>query len=153
DPQVQFLARGPGYSLVLGANSATMSLVQTTNPAPATDPITGAATDGAATTTAAQSATTVSTVQMQFVGANATPQVEGLSELPTKINYMLGNDSSQWHTDVPTYGSVRYHDLYPGVDLVYYGAGTGQNQLEYDFVVGAGVSPGVISLAFQGTSS
>src|SRR3989449_9702416 len=42
---------------------------------------------------------------------------------------------------------VRHKDVYPGVDLVYYG---NQRQLEYDFVVRPGADPNLIKLAFQG---
>jgi uncharacterized protein (TIGR03437 family) len=48
---------------------------------------------------------------------------------------------------VPTYAKVRYHGVYPGVDLVYYG---NQRQLEYDFVVAPGADPKPIRLQFAG---
>lgn len=37
---------------------------------------------------------------------------------------------------MPSYAKVRYNDVYPGVDLVYYGNQSGQ--LEYDFVIAPG---------------
>jgi hypothetical protein len=45
---------------------------------------------------------------------------------------------------------VQYHDVYPGVDLIYYG---NQRQLEYDFVIAPGADPGNITLAFTGAQS
>jgi len=84
---------------------------------------------------------------MQLVDANAAPTVAGLEELTGKANYLLGNDPSQWRTDVPTYGQVRYQNVYPGVDLVYYGS---QQQLEYDFVVTPGTDPSSIRVRFEG---
>lgn len=51
-------------------------------------------------------------------------------------------------TNVPTYAKVYYHDLYPNIDLVYYGS---QGQLEYDFVVRPGADPNEIMLGFQGS--
>jgi hypothetical protein len=84
---------------------------------------------------------------MKLVGANPEPQVMGLDELPGKVNYFLGNDPTKWRTDVPTYAKVRYKDIYPGVDLVYYG---NQRQLEYDFIVAPGADPTAVTLAFQG---
>src|SRR5262249_34003575 len=56
-------------------------------------------------------------------------------------------DPSQWHTDIATYGRVEYADVYPGIDLVYYG---NQRQLEYDFVVHPGADPNTIALNFAG---
>ena len=79
------------------------------------------------------------------MGANPHPHVAGLEELPGKVNYLLGNDATKWHTNIPTYAKVQYQGVYPGVDLVYYSQ---QEQLEYDFVVAPEVDPQVIRLAF-----
>src|SRR5204862_3585507 len=81
---------------------------------------------------------------MKLVGANRTAKVTGLDELPGKSNYFIGNDPKKWRTDVPTYAKVRYQDVYPGIDLVYYG---NQRQIEYDFVVAPGADPKAIALA------
>ena len=42
---------------------------------------------------------------------------------------------------------MRYVDVYPGVDLVYYGR---PRQLEYDFVLAPGADPSQIALTFDG---
>src|SRR5580700_318592 len=71
------------------------------------------------------------TVKMALKGSpniRALPSAEG--ELPGRVNYLIGNDPAQWHTGVPVFSKVRYRDVYPGVDLIYYG---NQRQLEYDF--------------------
>src|ERR1035441_2250069 len=52
----------------------------------------------------------------------------GEGQLRGKVNYLIGSDPSRWHTDVPTYSKVRYREIYPGIDLVFYG---NQKQLEY----------------------
>src|SRR5262249_14054958 len=54
---------------------------------------------------------------------------------------------TQWHTDISTYGRVEYDDVYPGIDLAYYG---NNQQLEYDFIVAPGADPGQIRLGFAG---
>ncbi len=76
---------------------------------------------------------------MKLVGANPSPQLTGLDELPGTSNYFIGNDPSKWRTNMPNYAKVEYQDVYPGIDLVYYG---NQRQLEYDFVVAPGADPG-----------
>ena len=73
--------------------------------------------------------------------------MSGLEGLPGKSNYFLGNDPDKWRTNVPHYAKVQYKDVYPGVDLVYYG---NQRQLEYDLVVRPGTDPGAITLSFEG---
>jgi hypothetical protein len=88
---------------------------------------------------------------MEFVGAQANAQPVGVNELPGRINYILGNDPSKWHTEVPHYAGVEYQNVYPGVNLDYHGTSSGQ--LEYDFVVAAGANPGVIRLQFPAATS
>ena len=48
---------------------------------------------------------------------------------------------------MPTYARVKYHAVYPGVDLLYYG---NQRRLEHDFVVSPGASPSAVTLSFEG---
>ena len=83
-----------------------------------------------------------SVLRMSLEGANRLASVEGLEPLPGKTNYFIGNDPKRWRTGVPSYAKVGYHDIYPGIDLVYYG--TSQHQLEYDFVLAPGADPKAI---------
>jgi hypothetical protein len=71
-------------------------------------------------------------VSLNLIGANSNSTISGEEELSGKANYFTGNKPQDWHTDISTYGKVRYKSVYPGVDLVYYG---NQQQLEFDFVV------------------
>ena len=82
---------------------------------------------------------------MQVLGANPTPHVRGAEQLPGKVNYLHGSDPALWHTDIPTYSKVQYQDVYPGIDLVYYGQ---QRPLEYDFTVAPGIASSTIRLTF-----
>jgi uncharacterized protein (TIGR03437 family) len=79
--------------------------------------------------------------------ANVNARAEVLDRLPGLSNYYLGNDPKKWRTDVPHFARVRYHEVYPGIDLVYYGNKEGR--LEYDFVVTAGSDPGAIRIAYN----
>jgi hypothetical protein len=90
--------------------------------------------------------TTTSVLRLQLVGADDRANVMGLEELPGKTNYFIGNDPKKWRTDVPNYAKVKYEQVYPGVDLVYYG---NQRQLEYDFVVAPNADPHAIRFAIQ----
>src|SRR5437773_1717990 len=129
---VRFLSRGPGYSLYLTAGEAILVLAK---------PNTEARRD-------AQSAQVKSVaLRMSIVGAAPALLVSGLEELPGKANYFIGKDPAQWRTDVPTYAKVHYREVYPGIDLVYYG---NQRQLEYDFVVAPGADPRKDVLGFKG---
>ncbi|HWO39433.1 MAG TPA: SBBP repeat-containing protein, partial [Candidatus Acidoferrum sp.] len=75
--------------------------------------------------------------------------VAGLDPLPTRVNYFIGNEPKKWHTDISTYSHVKYQDVYPGVDLLFYG---NQRRLEYDFAVAPGADAKAIALNVQGAS-
>ena len=86
-------------------------------------------------------------LRMEWKGGARLPRTEPLVPLPGHSSYFIGNDPSKWRTGVPQYAKVRYADVYPGVDLVYYGA---SRNAEYDFVVKPGGDPGRIHLAYSG---
>src|SRR3989441_6768413 len=137
---VPFPAPGPGYSLYLPAGEAVLVL---TKPNPDTKRDAHSTPERLNT----QARGTPVVVRMSLVGAAPKPPVSGLEELPGKANYFIGNDPAKWRTNVPTYAKVHYREVYPGIDLVYYG---NQRQLEYDFVVAPGADPNRIVLGFQG---
>jgi hypothetical protein len=64
-------------------------------------------------------------------------------------NYLRGPNHSNWRTNVLTYARVRYRQLYPGTDLVFYdNGGFG----ECDFEVSPGADPSRILMVFEGAS-
>jgi photosystem II stability/assembly factor-like uncharacterized protein len=144
DQRVKFLSRGPGYDLFLTANGAVLTL-QKPRPQPKSSQQLGPANDHKA-----PSPLPASVLRLKMLGANAGARVSGQDELPGKVNYLIGNDSDQWQTDIPTYGKVRYSEVYAGVDLIYYGNRT---ELEYDFVVAPGANLSAIKFQFEGAAS
>ena len=91
-----------------------------------------------------------SPVSLGLVGAVAGVRPQVLDRQQGTVNDLLGSDPSGWLTGVPTYGQVVYAGVYPGIDLVYR---TGQNGLEYDFVVAPGADPGAIAMLAAGADS
>lgn len=132
DAQVKFLARGAGYGLFLTSDRAVLRLGSTT--ADSRKPRYG------------NRKAEGSVVSMQLAGANALA-VSGADPLPGRSNYFIGNDPAKWHRNIPQFARVRYHSVYPGIDLVYYGD---QGKLEYDFEVAPGADPGQIAFQLQG---
>ena len=84
-------------------------------------------------------------LHMRFVGTQNAAKVSGERRQPGVVNYFAGQDRSKWISGVTTYSSVKYHAMYPGVDLSYYGS---QGSLEYDFIVAGGADPSQIQMAF-----
>jgi hypothetical protein len=123
DPEVRWISRTPDRTLLLTQDEARMVLRRNSQS---------------------------STVRMKIVGANRNGQTEGLEKLSSYTNYLLGNDASRWRTGVPHYSRVRYSNVYPGVDMVYYST---DNQVEYDFVVAPGADPSRIEMAYDGADS
>ena len=76
--------------------------------------------------------------------------LQALDLLPGKTSYYVGAARSAWRTGVPNYGRVRYHAVFPGVDLVVYGK---TQQVEYDWVVAPGADPAAIRFSFTGASA
>ncbi|MCX7841215.1 MAG: hypothetical protein N2559_17390, partial [Anaerolineae bacterium] len=56
-------------------------------------------------------------LKVSFVGANSQPRLEPFNRLDVRVAYFIGKDKTQWRTNVPVWGGVRYKDLYPGIDL------------------------------------
>ena len=145
DARVRFLARGPGYQLFLTPEEAVLVLRQAT-PARPSD---SNRTNPAAPPAPGANQVAAAAIRLRLEGSqrNATPTLEGVEALPGYSNYLIGPDPANWRTRVPHYAKVRYTEVYPGIDLVYYG---NPQQLEYDFVLAPGADPGLIQLAFSG---
>ena len=91
-------------------------------------------------------------LRLKLTGSNAKAAVTVLEKQAGIVNYFIGNDPKKWHARVPTYARARVAGVYPGVDLVYYGAGQSRT-LEYDFVVKPGADPARIRMAVSGARS
>lgn len=142
DQAVKFLSRGQGYDLFLTNTEAVLALRKprpmrlAKDSQPPTTPAAGEVREG-------------SVLRLKMIGANAAAKVEGRDELPGKVNYFSGSDPEKWHRNIPTYRQVYYRDIYPGIDIVYYG---NQRELEYDFVVAPGADPKVIKFRLEGAN-
>src|SRR5262249_41224958 len=145
DPQVKFLACTAGASLYLTATGAALAFDASSSDSGLREKKTGSFADSEYPQSRIRDSRS-SILQMKLVGSNKEARVVGLDELPGKSNYFIGNDPKKWRSDVPTYGRVKYENVYSGVDLVYYG---NQGQLEYDFIVKPGADPRTIRLAYK----
>ncbi len=84
---------------------------------------------------------------VSFLNANSSPAASGVDPLPSHSNYFIGNEKSGWRAGVAHYARVRYREVYPGIDVVFYGD---RKRLEYDFVLAPGASPRRIRMKFTG---
>jgi len=133
DPRARFVARGPGYSLFLGTEGAILSLVSQDQ--------------HSSKNLSSPAVTRVNSIAMKLAGANPTAKLSATEPLPGKSNYFLGHDQSKWRAGVPQFSRVQYENIYPGINLIFYGH---QGRLEYDFQVAPGADPSQAELEFQG---
>ncbi len=111
-----FEARLPGYGVAVSAGGATVSGAGGGPP-----------------------------LRLRLDGARPDAAAAGRVPLPGRVNLFLGDDPSQWRTDVPTYGQAAYTGVWEGIDVVWYGKGP---HLEHDFVVAPGADPDRIAISF-----
>jgi Beta-propeller repeat/Abnormal spindle-like microcephaly-assoc'd, ASPM-SPD-2-Hydin/HYDIN/CFA65/VesB-like, Ig-like domain len=128
DSQVKFLARGQGYELLLTSNQAVLSLSRRASSPQGSRELKEA-------------------LRTRLIGANPSPAMTAEEQLPGTSNYFMGSNPNNWRTNVPQYARVRYREIYPGIDLVYYG---NQQQLEYDISVAPGADPNQVRFEVDG---
>ncbi len=121
DAKVKFLARGSAYGLFLTSDAAVLKLQR--------------------------AAEKPAVLSMRFSKSDANAEVRGEQQLPGRSSYFIGNDPAKWHRDIPQYARVRYANVYPGIDLVFYG---NRGRLEYDFKLAPGTDPSRVGLKFEG---
>jgi len=138
DAQVKFLSRTSQYNLFLTPNEAVFTL-----------PVKAAAKNPnrPAIHTKHSQMNSEAVLRMELKGANAAARVTGEQSVSGHTNYLIGRDASKWVRDIPQYARVNYQNVYPNVDLTFYGQ---QHQLEFDFVLKPGADPAAIALGIEG---
>lgn len=125
DARARFVAHGMGYGLFLTETEALLSFPGDRD---SRGPV----------------------LEMRLAGANSNAGISGLNQLPGHSNYFIGNVASRWHRNIPQFSRVRYHAVYPGIDLDFYG---NEGRLEYDFNVMPGADFRRIELDFAGAQN
>ena len=130
DPSVEYLSRGPGYSLFLTPTGALISIQRPFEPS-----------------SGQPAANRFSLLQLEFVGGNRHSHLEGVAPQTNRSNYFLGDRADRQLTDVPNFARVRYSSVYPGTDLIFHGD---PSRLEFDLNLAPGADPGRIRFRLNG---
>ena len=119
DPSVRFLARTSTGTFLFKPSQLVLVVSATARP----DKTSPQDTKELSSKQPSRSSTLLTAMRLNFLGTNPAPevQVQGGQQLPGKINYLIGADRSKWHTNIPTYSTINYMSLYPGIDLQYQG--------------------------------
>jgi uncharacterized protein (TIGR03437 family) len=83
-------------------------------------------------------------VHLRLTGAHAGAP---LLKPAGQVSYLLGADPQRWLRGVPTYEEMGYHEVYPGIDLVYYER---EGTLEHDFRLAPGADAAQIRWHLSG---
>lgn len=126
-----YLARGNGYSMLISGTDAILKLKV----------------HAKETSTKNSIGETAAIIRMSLLGAQIPQRITGQDEAANKSNYFVGNDPSKWRRNVANFARVKIGQVYPGIDLVWYG---NQRLLEHDFIVAPGADAGLIGMAFSG---
>lgn len=92
---------------------------------------------------------TATIVRWSFHGAD-TADIVATNSLPGVANYLIGEETSKWKTNLPTFGTIRYKELYPGVDIAFGGV---PGQLVAIVELAAGVDPDILQWQFEGITT
>jgi len=122
---IDFVSRGPGYAVWLGPGGVWLAAGR-------------------------HSPRFAPPVRMSLERARTDLHATAELPLPGVVNDFRGSDPSGWHTGIPTFARVRYAEIRPGVDWVFYGT---PKRLEHDLVVAPGVDPGELVLRFDGADA
>ncbi|MBF0621515.1 MAG: carboxypeptidase regulatory-like domain-containing protein [Magnetococcales bacterium] len=125
-PDARFIARAPGFSLLMSERGATAIHSDINGKRRA--------------------------ISLTLLDTNnqTTNTIQGENPLNSHVHYFVGNDPNQWQEEVSSFEKVRYNAAYPGIDLVFYG---NPGLLEYDFIVNPGADPSAIRFLIQGIDS
>ena len=121
---VDFIAFGLGHRFLLSSSGATLELFDSE-------------TKGSRS------------VQLQFVGASPSSTGEGLDRVAFTSAYFSANDPLGYQRNIPNYAKARYRQVWPGIDVVYYG---NRDKLEYDMVLAPQADPDSIRIKLTGES-
>jgi hypothetical protein len=134
DPAAKFVAHGPGYSILLQPTAVTLMLRHSTQ--------------GKGDRIKAATPEQMEVVRMTMLGTSPEASMAAAQPGTSYVNYMNSSNHKDWHLGVPTSLQARTNNLYPGVDVVFYG--NSQRTLEYDFTVAPGADTSSIRIAVTG---
>ena len=90
------------------------------------------------------------TYETEFLKSNGQCIVVGEHKFRHHENYFIGNDSSKWKSNVPSFKKIVYQQIYPGIDLIYYEK---FGHLKYDFIVQPKHHPKNIQIQYNGLNN
>ncbi|MCY7410138.1 MAG: SBBP repeat-containing protein [Chitinophagales bacterium] len=93
-------------------------------------------------------------VDVNFEGANSNPVIETAEAIDAHFNYYYAPVSINQYSNLKGYSKIIYHDLYDGIDLVFYSPKENSaKDLRYEFVVHPGANLSKIKFSYNGATA
>jgi hypothetical protein len=86
-------------------------------------------------------------LEIAFAGSNGKAHPASSERASGESNYLLGSQQAAWITHIPQYNRITYDEVYPGIDLTFYGSG---GKIEHDFIVQPGADYREIRMRYNG---
>jgi len=88
-------------------------------------------------------------LKLDFVDANAAAEPQGTTRREGVVNYLAGPRAAHRY-GIPTFGGLRYDEVWKGVDVAYQGV---ENGMKYEFQLEPGADPRQVRLAYRGATN
>jgi hypothetical protein len=121
DKAVRYYAQGAGYGFFFTHKGATLSFAEGKGRGHA--------------------------LALDFQGADPDATLTAKKRLPGEVNYLVGDDPSEWQQGLPTHAELLYGGLWPGIDMAVRGEG---GNLKYEFRLKPGASVEDVRLGYRG---
>jgi hypothetical protein len=122
DKAVRYYAQGAGYGFFFTHEGATLSFAE------------GRGRGGQA-------------LALDFRGADPHATLTAKGRLSGEVNYLVGDDPSEWQRGLATHAELLYGGLWPGIDMAVRGEG---GKLKYEFHLKPGSSVDDVRLGYRG---
>lgn len=143
DPRVGYYVQGRTTSVQFARDAVYYSL----HPTPARKP--GALELRQAGFSPEQTVVSGWTVKLELLNASPAMNLRARNRTGAVVSYFRGPEE-HWRTGLPTYTSIVYEEVWPGIDLEFTGPA---GNLKYTFHLKPGADPRQIRFAYRGASS
>ncbi len=123
-PQVRFYERGAGHATFFTAEGLVLSLARNTGKTASRE-----------------------TFGLSIAGAGKDTRISASEVLPGRVNYFKGGSSREWVSNLPTYRTLTYSNVYKGIDVKFYGT---EGKLEHDVIVRPGADLSKVRFSYKG---
>ena len=90
------------------------------------------------------------TLVLQFINSDPECRLFGAAPLQGKLNYFKGSNSSNWQSNISTYGKLSYMGVWEGINL---DVQHDENSIKLNWIIDAGANPNHIRLRYDGANS